>query len=157
MENAYITAMLDSLNDKIDILNEIHLKDEEQLKLINEGIISDEAYDRLDDEKSVLIYKLNKLDDGFQLVYDKVKEELDRNRTKYSSEISLMKERITKITELSTKIQAEEARNKAALENYFKGKHAEIKGSRSQVKAIRSYTQTMINGRSYNGFPTVKK
>ena len=145
MERAYVTAMIDSLKSKIEILKDIRKKNAEQLDLIKRVPFSAEDFDKNADEKGILIYKLNKLDNGFQIVYDNLKVELEENKAQYAGEIKMMQSLITEITELSTTIQAEEARNKAALENYFKGEHSKIKSGRSQSKAIKSYTQTMLN------------
>ena len=54
-----------------------------------------------------------------------------------------MQELITEITELSTKIQAEEARNKKAMETAFKNEKERLKGQRSAVKAASIYAKTM--------------
>ncbi len=149
MSNTYITAMIDSLNKKIDVLNEIHVKNEEQLKLAKAVPFSLEDFDKNAEEKTVLIYKLNKLDEGFDLVYGKIKDELKSNKDAYKDEIRTMQELIGKITDLSVKIQAEEARNKSAMESAFKAERTKLNVGRSSVRAIKSYNQTMKAGRSY--------
>lgn len=157
MDNTYIAALIDSLNKKIEILNSIHVKDEEQLELTKVNPFPFEAFDKNADEKGVLIYKLNKLDEGFELVYAKVKDELNSNKAQYASEIKTMQKLISTITDLSTKIQAEEARNKAAMELSFKHEKEKLKSQRSSVNAIKSYTQTMKGSPSaYNSFSTKK-
>lgn len=149
MSNTYITAMIDSLNKKIDVLNEIHVKNEEQLKLAKAVPFSLEDFDKNAEKKTVLIYKLNKLDEGFDLVYGKIKDELKSNKDAYKDEIRTMQELIGKITDLSVKIQAEEARNKSAMESAFKAERTKLNVGRSSVRAIKSYNQTMKAGRSY--------
>ena len=149
MENAYISAMIDSLKKKIVILEEIHKKDEEQLELAKSVLFSYEAFDKNSEEKGVLIYKLTKLDEGFELVYQKIRDEFKEHKNLYKEEIRTMQNLITKITELSTKIQAEEARNKAALESTLKSERERLKTARSSVKAIQSYNQTMMS--KYSG------
>ena len=69
-----------------------------------------------------------------------------------------MQSLITEITSLSTKIQAEEARNKKALETAFKNEKDRLKGQRSGMKAVRSYAQQMqAGGSSYSGLMDQKK
>lgn len=143
MDKTYLVAMIDSLEKKIEILNEIRIKDAEQYELTKKDPFPTEEFDKNSDEKGVLIYKLNKLDDGFQLVYDNIKKNLEENKAECAAEIKKMQELITRITELSVSIQAEEARNKAALENHFKMERQKIKGARSQSKAVKSYSQVM--------------
>lgn len=143
MANTYLTALKESLEKKIEVLNQIHEKDEEQLALAKSNPFPFDEFDRNAEEKGILIYKLNKLDEGFESVYEKVKEELDVNRDAYKSEIKEMQALITKITDLSTKIQAEEARNKAQMEAAFSMERSKLKQQRSGIKAIKSYSQAM--------------
>lgn len=158
MNNTYITALIDSLNKKIDVLNEIHVKDEKQLELTKTTPFPFDEYDVVAEEKTVLIYKLTKLDEGFELVYNKVKEELDANKDSYKEEIKTLQGLIQRITDLSVKIQAEEARNKSALEVAFREERNKLKASRSSVKAVKSYTQTMrANAGIYDGSLDNKK
>ena len=69
MNNPYVQALIDSLKKKIEVLELIHVKDEEQYVLAGTVPFPTEAFDKNSDEKGVLIYKLNKLDEGFGLVY----------------------------------------------------------------------------------------
>lgn len=150
--------MIESLKSKLSILEEIRAKDAEQLALIKTSPFPNEAFDRNLEEKDALIYRINKLDQGFQIVYDNIKAEFEKNKDLYKDEIREMQDLITKITDLSASVQAEEARNKAALENYFSSEKARIKQGRSSVKAIRSYNQSIINARGgVNGLIDHKK
>ena len=158
MNNTYLAALKESLEKKIEVLKDIHIKDEEQLEIAKTSPFSYEKYDRNSEEKGVLIYKLEKLDDGFELVYEKVKEELNANKDAYKDEIRVMQGLIAEITSLSTKIQAEEARNKKALEAAFKSEKDRLKGQRSGVKAVKSYAQSMqAGGGAYSGLMDQKK
>ena len=143
MANTYIIALTESLEKKIEVLKEIHEKDEEQYAIAKTSPFSYEDFDKNSDEKGVLIYKLNRLDEGFESVYEKVREELSTNKAAYAEEIKYMQKLITKITDLSAKIQAEESRNKTAVEQAFKYEKEKIKSKRSGMKAIQSYTQAM--------------
>ncbi len=143
MANVYVTALTESLEKKIEILNEIHKRDEEQLEIAGKVPFSFEDFDKNAEAKNILIYKLNKLDEGFESVFEKVKTEINENKPAYALEIKRMQELISRITDLSTKIQAEEARNKAAIEKAFKSEKEKIKTNRSTVKAINSYSRTM--------------
>ncbi len=143
MSNTYVVALVESLEKKIKVLDEIIAKNAEQKALLQEEPFSFEKFDRNTEEKGVLIFRLEQLDDGFESLFAKVKEELDANRASYATEIRTMQDLIRKITEKSATIQAEEARNKAALEAIFKKERAQLKSSRSGVKALKSYSQAM--------------
>lgn len=157
--NTYITALKESLEKKIDVLKQIQLKNDEQLKIAKTIPFSYELFDRNAEEKGVLIYKLTKLDEGFELVYENVKKELNLNKEQYKEDIKTMQALIRQVTDLSTNIQAEETRNKAAMENAFRTEREKIKSGRSGVKAVRSYSQTMSSGigGGYSGLMDTKK
>lgn len=157
MGNTYISALIDGLKSKIEVLEQIHQKDEEQFELTKVMPFPYDDFDRNVEEKSVLIYKLNKLDQGFELIYNNVKEELSSNKELYKEEIKTMQNLITRATDLSVQIQAEESRNKAAMESAFKDEKSRLKSNRSGVKAVRSYTQTMRAGTAYSGLWDEKK
>ena len=143
MSNAYVTALIESLEKKNKVLDEILKKNEEQAALLKEEEFSFDKFDKSTEEKGVLIYRLEKLDEGFEAFYARVKEELDSDREKYKPSILKMQMLITDITDKSSRIQAGEARNKAALEAFFKGERDRLKSQRSGVKAVKSYTQSM--------------
>ena len=143
MNSTYLTAMIESLEKKVAVLDEIINKNTEQAALLKEEEVSFEKFDRNSEEKGVLIYRLEKLDDGFESLYSKVKEELDANRAAYATEIRRMQELIKEITDKSASIQADEARNKAALESIFKNEREKLRAGRSGVKALKSYNQAM--------------
>ncbi len=143
MNSTYLTAMIESLEKKVAVLDEIIKKNAEQAALLKEEEFSFDKFDKNAEEKGVLIFRLEKLDDGFESLYAKVKEELDANRAAYSDEIRRMQELIQSITDKSTSIQADEARNKAALEGIFKNEREKLRAGRSGVKALKSYNQAM--------------
>lgn len=143
MTNTYVTALVESLEKKNKVLDEILEKNKEQKELLSEDPFSFEKFDKNTEEKGVLIYRLNQLDEGFESLYEKVKAELDMYKDSYADKIRRMQELIREITDKSTSIQAEEARNKAALEQVFKSERDKLKSGRSGVKALKSYSQAM--------------
>lgn len=143
MTNTYVTALIESLEKKLVVLSEIREKNKEQAELLKDEAFSFDAFDKTAEEKGILIYRLSKLDEGFESVFEKVKDEINANKSGYAKEIKRMQELITEITSQSTAIQAEEARNKAVLEQIFRNERSKIKSSRSSIKAINSYSQAM--------------
>jgi len=143
MNDTYITALIESLEKKVEVLNRIVEKNKEQAEILKEVPFSFDKFDKNTEEKGVLIYRLTRLDEGFESVFEKVRDELNENRAAYAIQIKKMQDLITKITDLSTSIQAEEARNKASLEKIFKGEREKIKMQRSGINAVKSYSQAM--------------
>ncbi len=142
MEN-YLSILEESLQKKYAILQTIENINGKQLELIQDLDMSLEAYDAYVDEKDVCIGQLDKLDEGFEGLYEKIAGQLQQNRQKYAEQIRRMQELIRQITEKSVSIQAQEARNKEAVEQFFRGKRQGIRKARLSSKAALDYYQSM--------------
>ena len=143
MNNTYITALIESLEKKISVLDEIIIKNREQADLLKAEPFSFADFDRNTEEKSVLIFRLEKLDDGFESLYARVKEELDANRAQYADEIHRMQDMIREITDKQTSIQAQETRLKKAVEQNSARAAKDLKQRRSTSSAAQNYYQAM--------------
>ena len=118
MEN-YLEILTDSLKKKSKVLDEIMRYNSDQENLLRQESISLEELDANMELKDGLIQKLVQLDDGFETLYERIKEQLLTQKDQYKAQIGQMQELISQITEKSVSIQAQEARNKGMIENYF--------------------------------------
>jgi len=151
-KRSYISILKDTLEKKVSIL-----KDLLEVTLLQEKCISEDAYDSDEFEqaysvKETLINQLNKLDEGFELIYEHVKEELSVNQIQYKEEILHLQGLIRQITEKSTEIQAIEMRNKSKMEAFFSQRKKQIKGYKVNSKRAASYYKNMADqhhGESY--------
>lgn len=148
MINNYLNILEDSLKKKLEVLKQIREVNEVQTEILKGESIDLEAFDQTVDEKDLYIGELTKLDEGFELLYDNVKEELVGNRQKYAEQIRCLQELITQITESSVSIQAQEARNKALVENCFRKERQNLGQSRKNSQAVYGYYQNMNNIKS---------
>lgn len=148
MINNYLNILEDSLKKKLEVLKRIREVNEVQTEILKGESVDLEAFDQTVDEKDLYIGELTKLDEGFELLYDNVKEELVGNRQKYAEQIHCLQELITQITESSVAIQAQEARNKALVENCFRKERQNLGQSRKNSQAVYGYYQNMNNIKS---------
>ena len=130
-ENSYIQVLIQSLHQKVEALDSIIEKNQEQYEILSAEEADMDAFEKNIDEKSQYIDKIVFLDDGFEEIYTRVKEELDGNRAAYTEEIQKMKDLISMITERSMKIQVQEQRNKELAGMQFSKARKKIR----QVKA----------------------
>ena len=70
----YLTVLEESLQKKIEILQQIEQKSLEQSKAFSEGTMSLPALDTIMDEKNELIGRMTKLDEGFESLYEKISQ-----------------------------------------------------------------------------------
>ena len=142
MENQ-LTILSESLDQKIQVLKEIQLYNEKQEQSFLSETIKLEDFDEAIEEKGRLIEKLNKLDEGFETVYNKLAEELKGNREKYKAQIAELQDKIRQVTELGTSVQAQEKRNKALVEKFFAKGRENIRQERKNSKAAYNYYKNM--------------
>ena len=108
-------------------------------------------------QKAELVDQLNAMDEGFQLVYDNVKAELEKNREGYSAEIKSLQSRITQIMEKSSHLMAEEKRNKDRIAAKFAQRRREIGSVKKNQQYAANYYKTMNKVTSEPVFMDKKK
>ena len=116
MQKSYINIMIESLQKKVAVLDEVIKCSEGQKAVLEDANLDPDTFQEDGRKKAIWIEKLEKLDDGFDSLYQKVKEELQDNKEQYKEEIHKMQDLIRQITERSAQIQALEARNKELVE-----------------------------------------
>ena len=145
----YIKMLEESLVKKIDLLKQLQGLNLEQKEILENYDSAPEELDENVDKKSFVIERLDKMDDGFQSLYDKVKEDLTSNKEAYATEIKNMQASITQIMDLSSDIQAAEAQNKELAKTRFSYVRKQIKETRHSQKAVATYYSSMMNNTGY--------
>lgn len=146
MVSASLDLLEDSLKKKIDIMKLIELENEKQRDLLkNFDKVDDAAFEAILDIKGDYIEQLISLDDGFQSLFDRVKEEIGKHKDQHAEQIRRMQELIQEITGLSASIEAAEQRNKKLAEEYFSCTRQKMNYSRQASAAAFNYYQTMNN------------
>ena len=143
MTDSYLSILDASLDNKLEILDRLTELTAKQGALLDAEKLDAEAFHALTEEKSSLIEKLESLDDGFQLVYNNVKQTLDTDRQVYSAEITAMQKKIAGIMERSNHLMAEESRNKAKADKHFALLHKEVKNVKTNQQYAANYYKTM--------------
>lgn len=145
----YVKMLSDSLDKKADLLRQLQGLNQEQKNILED---SESTPDMLDDnieKKSDIIDRLDKMDDGFQSLYDKVKDDLSSKREEYASEIKHMQEQIALVTDLSTDVQAKEIQNRELARAKFSHIRSQIRETKHGQKAVASYYASMMNNTGY--------
>lgn len=143
MRGNYLTLLEESLRKKLEVMAEIRKYNQRQQEIFRSEDVDLDKFDEYVDEKGRLIDRVSALDNGFEQLYANVAEELRDNREKYSEQIRTLQQLVTEVTDTSVAIQAEEARNKKLIEDYFKKERNGIKKGRQSSKAAIGYYKTM--------------
>lgn len=144
MEN-YLGILKESLQKKLKVLEEIAVYNQEQELLLRKEDVSMEELDENMNGKDDLIQKVAVLDEGFETLYDRIKEQLLADKDAYKDQISELQQLISQVTEKSVSIQAQEARNKKLLEDYFSKERGRLRQNRQSSKAAYNYYKSVNN------------
>ena len=143
-KSQYISIMIQSLKKKsavLDTIMELNIQQKEELE---NPALDPDNFDRTVEKKAEQIQQLELLDNGFQELYEKVREELQSNREAYREDIACMQEYIRKLTDKSATIQAQEARNKDLMTQKFASVRKQVKEVRKSQKVVNQYYKSMM-------------
>ena len=142
----YVTIMADSLSKKKELLETLLQKTKAQAELVTGKEHSDVNWRQFDvymEEKDNAINRIELLDDGFEQVYSRMKEEIDVNKALYVEEIKKMQGLIKELTDLGVSISALEEKNRKEIERIMTASKLEIKQTKKSLKVSTSYFNSM--------------
>jgi flagellar biosynthesis/type III secretory pathway chaperone len=138
MEN-YLKILEDSLIKKSKVLDDIARYNEEQTEIFSRDKVDMDKFDEYVDRKAELIDALTQLDDGFETLFERVSEELNVNRSQYTEQIARLQALVKEVTDKGVSVQAQEARNKKLIEEYFARERRNLRENRKTAKAVYDY------------------
>jgi hypothetical protein len=141
--NTYIQLLVDTLQKKSKVLKLLMNITEQQENIISAPNFNEDEFLKTISLKEEQIQTLEKLDNGFDQIYESIKEELANKKEKFGTEIASLKVLIVEITDMSVKLQALERRNKSKMEVIFSNKRREIKNSRLSNQTVANYYKNM--------------
>lgn len=140
MTEGYLQILIESLEKKIAVLDKVIELDRQQAEISAHQPMDMEAYDKTVDEKGELIDEINRLDEGFSSTFELIGDEVKNNPDKYREQVENLQNLIREAVDKGVTIEAQEKRNRAALENVFRMRRNEIKQmKRSSVAATKYY------------------
>ena len=143
MKETYLDIMQQSLEKKIVVLERIiELNQEQRIGLENPELDPDQ-FDEIVEAKQEMIHQLERLDSGFEKLFENVKNELADKKEQYADRIKKMQELIKDITDRSVEIQAQEQRNMDLMTKKFAAIRQKAKSVRTSNKVASQYYKSM--------------
>lgn len=143
MSESYVEIMLQSLEKKKLVLDNIIELNQRQRTGLENPDFTPEEFDDIVESKSRLIEQLEQLDSGFEKLFERMKDELESNKEAYKEQIRAMQEDIKAITDKSVQIQAQESRNKDLMTQKFAQVKSQVRNVRSGGKVADQYRKNM--------------
>lgn len=145
MTEQYLNILQDSLRKKKDVLEEIERLCRLQSEILGADPVDYDKFDQVVDDKDVCIEQLVKLDEGFELLYERVRCELQGKKEQYAAWIRETQRLITEVMDRSVAIQTLESRNRVAVERaIYRERQGIGKGKRS-LNVAMDYYRSMSN------------
>lgn len=145
MSQSSIQILVDSLEKKSRLLDDIIRENDVQEAILKREELDMDALNASTDRIGSLSEALEKLDDGFESVYDRTRGELIANKAVYRDEIARMQKLIGDITDKVVRINAARMRNKLRADQQFKKSRAQIGKAASTMKVSKNYYNSMNN------------
>ena len=143
MTEGYLQILIESLEKKIIVLDQIIDMDKRQAEISAHQPMDMEAYDEVVEGKDKLGDEINRLDDGFSSTYELIGDEVKNHPQQYREQVLKLQELIRAAVDRGVTIEAQEKRNRAALENVFRMKRQEIKKLKTSASAATRYYKSM--------------
>ena len=143
MNQSGAQILLQSLEKKTQLLDKMIEQNSVQEEILKQEELDMDVFDEAINKQGTYLEELDRLDQGFEAVYDRVREELLQDKSRYRAEIARMKELIQQITDKIVTINAGNMRNKTLAENQFKKSRQQIGRATSKMKASQNYYNSM--------------
>lgn len=143
MTEGYLQILIESLEKKNVVLDQIMELNKKQAEISSHQPMDMEAYDETVEEKGKLIDEINKLDDGFSTTYELIGDVVRKEPGKYREQVLMLQTLIREAVDKGVTIEAQEKRNRAALETVFRMKRQEIRQWKISTSAASKYYKSM--------------
>lgn len=143
MEENYLNILRQSLEKKIQILEEIFHENQKQKEILQEESLDADRFESTIEKKENLIQEIAFLDDGFEQMYQRVKSILEKNRENFREEIANIQQLVRKIAELTLTIQAQEQENKRLASVQFGNEKKKVHQVKANKSAVSKYYKNM--------------
>lgn len=149
-DQGYVKMLRESLEKKIAILNNIESANEDQARILSDQMSTPDEFQENLEIKGRLIAEIDRIDSGFQELFNRVKEVFSTDKESYRDDIHAMQEMIRQITDLSTHIKLQEQDNKMLAEKKFADIRSAARDIKKNEKAVTSYYQNMMQLNNVN-------
>ena len=96
MENQ-LTILSESLDKKLEVLQKIREYNKRQEEIFSAEKVDMSLFDDAVEEKQRLIDEVVRLDEGFEILYEKLAKELEGNRQRYAAQIRELQQKVSRV------------------------------------------------------------
>lgn len=149
-EKEYLELLIQSLKKKLSILNKIAVLNQDQRAILQDENADPDAFDINARDKEELIKQIVALDVGFDEVYAHIKALMERDHSKYETQLEQMRELIRQIMAKDASIRVDEKRNYVLAQRKFASVKKQVREVRASQKVVNTYYQNMMKQSRYS-------
>lgn len=143
MVKQYLKMLDQSLDQKKQMLDQMIEMTATQKASLDKDPVDWTGFDALVEKKAEMIERLDRMDDGFESVYDRIREELLREKEQYKEFVTEIKKKIQAVSDASATLMAAERRNKELVEVKMADEKKKLQQRKTTSKVASNYYRTM--------------
>ena len=134
-----LSILIETLQKKEDVLRLILEKSKEQLEIVEADEFDEQAFDNCFNDKDSLLEEMNRLDEGFDGVYNRIKVELKANLDDYKPQVASLQQLIRSTMDIGSEIHLTENKVKDALPAALSERKKNLLDKRVTANNVASY------------------
>lgn len=143
MLKQYLTMLDQSLDQKKQILDQMIEMTATQKASLDKDPVDWTGFDDLVEKKAEMIERLDRMDDGFESVYERIREELLRDKDQHKEFVVSIQKKIQAVSDASAALMAAERRNKEMVEKKMTEERKRLQQSKTTSKVASNYYRSM--------------
>ncbi len=143
MLKQYLTMLDQSLDQKKQMLDQMIEMTATQKSSLDKDPVDWTDFDNLVEKKAEIIERLDRMDDGFESVYERIREELLRDKEQHKEFIASIQKKIQAVSDASAALMAAERRNKELVETKMADEKKKLQQQKTTSKVASNYYRSM--------------
>lgn len=143
MVNQYLKMLDQSLDQKKQMLDQMIEMTATQKASLDKDPVDWTGFDDLVEKKAEMIERLDRMDDGFESVYERIREELLRDKDLHKDFVVSIQKKIQAVSDASATLMAAERRNKALVEKKMTAERKKLQQRKTTSKVASNYYLNM--------------
>lgn len=143
MVKQYLTMLDQSLDQKKQMLDQMIEMTATQKASLDKNPVDWTGFDTLVEKKAEMIERLDRMDDGFESVYERIREELLRDKDQHKEFVTAIQKKIQAVSDASATLMAAERRNKELVETKMADEKKKLQQQKTTSKVASNYYRNM--------------
>lgn len=143
MVKQYLRMLDQSLDQKKQMLDQMIEMTAAQKASLDKDPVDWTGFDHLVEKKAEMIERLDQMDDGFESVYDRIREELLRDKEQHKEFVAEIQKKIQAVSDASASLMAAERRNKELVEVKMADEKKKLQQRKATSKVASNYYRSM--------------